>query len=213
MITVYLLFQAIDIQAIDKPEKENGMDKRKKQSGSVTLETIIVLPVFLFLFLFIFSLFPIVKAQNEMMHALVQSTKSLSLDSYLSESVHSLEDSNGLWANVSDMVIDIIRVMNTDNHYTYMGNWYKTTNPDPNIAKMRFVGYLAGGDEAVADKILRSFGVTNGLDGVEFKMEVKEGLLSVTIKYEIGYIFDFIKKIPMEQTITSKLWAVSGSPH
>ena len=60
-----------------------------KQRGSTTLETSIVLPIFIFIFLFIFGLFSIVSAQNQMTHALIQSTKSMSLDSYITESVDS----------------------------------------------------------------------------------------------------------------------------
>ena len=63
------------------------MKAYENQRGSVTLETSIVLPIFIFLFLFIYGLFSVIAAQNQMTHALVQSTKSLSLDSYLTENV------------------------------------------------------------------------------------------------------------------------------
>ena len=58
------------------------MKQRKKQSGSVTLETAIILPIFVIMFMAVIGLFRVVVAQNQMTHVLVQTTKSLSLDSY-----------------------------------------------------------------------------------------------------------------------------------
>lgn len=85
------------------------MKAYENQRGSVTLETSIVLPIFIFLFLFIYGLFSVIAAQNQMTHALVQSTKSLSLDSYLAENVESAgEAGTKFWGGLSDMVSDYL---------------------------------------------------------------------------------------------------------
>ena len=184
------------------------MEKNEKQRGSVTLETSIVLPIFIFLFLFIYGLFSVIAAQNQMTHALVQSTKSMSLDSYLMENVESAgEAGTKFWGGLSDMVLDIVR-LNNNEYFTSQTDWYTSEDGNPDIAKKRFVGYLTGGDEDAAEKKLKDMGIVDGLDGVTFTTKVEGEILTVTIKYEIQYWFDFfgMGKIPMEQTIKSRLW-------
>ena len=76
------------------------------------------------------------------------------------------------------------------------------------IAKERFVGYLAGGDENKAEEKLKGMGIVDGLEGIAFETKVEGEVLTVTIKYKIQYWFDFLGmgEIPMEQTIKSRLW-------
>lgn len=184
------------------------MKAYEKQRGSVTLETSIVLPIFIFLFLFIYGLFSVIATQNQMTHALVQSTKSLSLDSYLTENLDSAaEEGTKFWGGLSDMVLDIVR-LNNNEYYSSQTDWYKSEDGNPDIAKKRFIGYLTGGDEDAAKEKLKNMGIVDGLDGVTFTTKVEGEILTVTIKYEIQYWFDFfgMGKIPMEQTIKSRLW-------
>lgn len=184
------------------------MNIKKNQTGSVTLETSIVLPIFVFLFLFVFGLFSVIGAQNQMTNTLVQTTKSMSLDSYLLENVESAgEASTKFWGGLSDMVLDIVR-LNNDEHFTSHTDWYKSKDGNSDIAKKRFIGYLTGGDKNAADKKLKDMGIVGGLDGITFTTKVDGEILTVTINYEIQYWFDFFKmgKIPMEQTIKSRLW-------
>lgn len=184
------------------------MKTYEKQRGSVTLETSIVLPIFILIFLFVYGLFSVIAAQNQMTHALVQSTKSLSLDSYLTENVESAaEAGTKFWGGLSDMVLDIVRLNNND-YFSSQTDWYKSKKGNPDIAKKRFVGYLTGGDEGAADEKLKNLGIVDGLDGVTFTTKVDGESLTVTINYEIQYLFDFcgMGKIPMEQTIKSHLW-------
>lgn len=180
---------------------------KQNERGSVTLETCIVLPIFLFLFLFVFGLFGVVSAHNQMTHALIQSAKSMSLDSYLLENVDSAgEAGTKFWGGLSDMVLDLVRLDN-DPYFTSDTDWYKTDNGSE-IAKKRFIGYFAGGDASEADKKLKALKITNGLDGVSFTVDVQEEIFTVTMKYNIQYWFDFLDsgKIPMEQTIKGRLW-------
>ena len=184
------------------------MYMNKSQRGSVTLETSIILPIFLLLFLFIYGLFAIVAAQNQMTHALIQSTKSLSLDSYLTENVESLpEEGLNFWGGLEHMVIDIVR-LNNDENFSSRNNWYTSDGGGNQIAKERFVGYLAGGDENKAEEKLKGMGIVDGLEGIAFETKVEGEVLTVTIKYKIQYWFDFLGmgEIPMEQTIKSRLW-------
>lgn len=184
------------------------MKEQEVQRGSVTLETSIILPIFLFLFLFLYGLFAIIRVQNQMTHALVQSTKSLSLDSYLTENVESAaENGTKFWGGLSDMVLDLVRVDNNP-YFSSRTDWYKLENGNADIVKKRFIGYLTGGDEDAAKEKMKALGIVGGLDGVTFQTKVDGEILNVTIKYQIQYWFDFfgMGKIPMEQTIKSRLW-------
>ena len=97
--------------------------------------------------------------------------------------------------------------MNNDEHFTSRTDWYKTKK-GADVAKKRFIGYLAGGDEDAAREKLNNLGIVDGIDGVSFETDIEGEELTVTIKYEIQYWFDFFGagKIPMEQTIKSRLW-------
>ena len=184
------------------------MLKDESQKGSVTLETSIVLPIFIVIILFVYGLFSIVSAQNQVSHALIQSSKSLSLDSYLTENVESAaEAGTSFWGGLSNMVEDLARMSN-DQHFSSMTDWYSTTSAGANVAKDRFVGYLSGGDESAANEKLENMGVVNGLSGITFETNVAGEELTITIKYQLQYWFDAfdLGKIPMEQTITTRLW-------
>ncbi len=180
---------------------------KNKEKGSVTLETTLVLPFFLFMFLLIFGLFSVVGARNQISHALVQSSKSMSLDAYYLERVASAgESGTKFWKSLGDAVLDIVRLDN-DKHFSARTDWY-SGNAGATVAKDRFVGYLSGGDEAEADEILDALGVIDGLDGMQFKTEIADDVMTVTINYTLQFVFDVFDmgKIPMEQSIKVKLW-------
>lgn len=185
------------------------MKKNDRQRGSLTLETAIVLPIFLFMFLMIFGLFSIVSAQNQISHALIQSGRSMSLDPYFLEKVDSAgEAGTKFWGGLSDMVLDLVRLDN-DVHFTSHTDWYESENGNTTVAKNRFVGYLAGGNQEKADQKLRDLGVVGGLSGVKFKTEViDKSELKITISYKLQYVLDAFDmgKIPIEQYVLVKLW-------
>ena len=185
------------------------MKKFKGQKGSITLETTLVLPFFIFMFLMIFGLFSIVSARNQISHALIQSSKSMSLDPYYYERVKSAgEDDTAFWGSLSDAVLDIIS-LNDDKHFLSQTSWYSNEGDSTGIAKDRFVGYLAGGDEAKAEEILKNLGVVGGLDGVKFTTEVaSDYTVTITIHYTLQYVLDAFDmgQIPIEQSVKVKLW-------
>lgn len=191
----------------------------KNDKGSVTLEMTIFLPIFMFIFIFIFGLFPIVAARNKITHTLVQSTKSLSMDSYITENVNSLYKDSTFWGGFSDAVIGLFRLKNAeeDKYFSSQNDWYENKeNPkslkkgeSPNeIARLRFIGFLSGGNESEADEKLKNLGVIDGLTGMQFEVEVEDEDVTVTIKYKLKYIIDFYNmgELPMEQSMTSRLW-------
>lgn len=186
------------------------MKQRKKQSGSVTLETAIILPIFVIMFMAVIGLFRVVVAQNQMTHVLVQTTKSLSLDSYFSSSLkkEQIAEILPVWGGISDLVLDVANNVTGDDYFTSNETWYEGSGNADSIARDRFIGYLSGGDKGEGQEKLEGLGIVNGLNGLKVKAEVQGEELSVTITYEIQYWFDMfgMGKIPMKQTMHSRMW-------
>ena len=63
------------------------MRNQGRQSGSVTLEAAIILPIFCTLFMALNGMFFIFSAQNQITHALVQSANSMGMDAYANEAI------------------------------------------------------------------------------------------------------------------------------
>lgn len=186
------------------------MHKRNRgESGAIILETSIVLPIFMLVVLFIYGFFGIVGAQNQITHALLQSSKSLSLDPYLLENIDSVAKANTFWSSFGDMLLDYSRMSN-DEHFSSMGNWYEGPG-QASLVEDRFVGYLTGGDKGEAEAKLRGLGVIGGLDGMNFDMEISSEDMTISVEYKLRFLFDAfgMGEIPVEQKITTRLWGVN----
>lgn len=195
------------------------MKRVKNQQGSLTLETAIVLPIFIFIVLFIFSLFGVISTHNQISHAFIQAAKSLSLDPYIyQEAELAGEDATKFWGGLSDMAIDIMRIDN-DPYFISTSDWSENGRSEDasdivlsvneSTAKMRFIGYLTGGDEAAAEEKLDNLGVVNGLDGVSFALSVDgDDMMTIRISYAIELVFDFWNSGEMQinQELKVKLW-------
>lgn len=181
------------------------MKQKKSQKGSITLETAIILPIFFFMFMAVIGIFRVVVAQNQMTHVLVQTTKSMALDAYLADSVGTGD--NEIYKDLVSLVLKVESNIGADEYFVSSDKWYDGGNAD-SVAKKRFIGYLSGGDTEAAQEKLEGIGIVDGLDGVKFQTAVNGEEFSVTISYEIQYWFDMfgMGKIPMNQTLTSRLW-------
>ena len=180
----------------------------QSKKGSMVLETALVLPLFMFTFLFIFSVIPIFSTRNQMTHALIQTTKSLSMDPYLNEAYKlPSNNNNNFWGGLDDVLSDAYRTLRYgDQYYSNKNNWYVVSNSD-DVVRNRFYGYL-GGDEDGANAYLKNLRVKDGKDGVSIEYEVVDGHLHVTIHYTIQYLFDFagLGGIDMTHTAVAKMW-------
>lgn len=191
-----------------------------REQGSLILETSIVLPIFILIMVFILGIFNVVYAQNQMVHTLVQMSSSLSMDSYLTGKVNSIEKVEGGFDGLDDVFIELKRnVIGNDPHFTSKKEWFyldadhplergTVATADSTIAKNRFIGYLTGGDEKAAEKRLDALGVVNGLNGMTFTMQYDGTDVIVTIEYTLQFWADYfgIGKVPMKQTIRAKRW-------
>lgn len=182
---------------------------RERSDGALMIELSIVLPIFMLIILCIYGLFSITSAQNQITHALFQSSRSLSLDPYLTEHVDSVHEAKTFWAGLDSIFTDFWRRSN-DEHFSSATNWYISENGNAYLAKQRFVGYLAGGDETAADETLRALGVVGGLKGLTFDMSVTGSDMTITIQYELQFWMDAfdLGKIPIEQSVTARLWGL-----
>lgn len=189
------------------------MIEKKYTKGSIILETSIVLPIFILVILFVYGMFVIISAQNVITHTLIQSSKSLSFDPYITTHVESVAESKTFWSSFSSIILDYARLSN-DEYFSSISNWYdeggnKSSDGErADLAKSRFIGYLAGGDKVEAEKKIKSLGVINGLNGMQFSVSISGNDMTITIKYALQFWFDAfdLGKIPMEQAITVRLW-------
>ncbi len=176
----------------------------------MTLETALVLPIFFFFFLGIFGFFGFIAARNQIHHALIQSAKSLSTDSYMVEKVDTIGSADfHWWENLSDMATDIYRAQ-FDQNYTSRTKWYDS-NSNTDVVKKRFIAYLTGsGSDKEAQEKLETIGVKNGLKGIVFEYQVVNGDLIITLKYDLHLWVDLfgIVNIPMEDTVRAKMWGL-----
>lgn len=186
--------------------------QKKKESGVITLEACVSVFIFLFLMLLLSGLFKMFMAQNMTAHVLLESTQSLALDEY---SAKKLGHGDG-FGSVGDLINTIFGWTNNDNFTSYEKCY--TTGKDAQVnveaVKRRFIGYLAGGEdakkaEAAADAFLKKVKVVNGVKGLDFKESyVENGTLHIVLKYELEQeinIWD-VTNVKVRQTACSKLW-------
>ena len=192
------------------------LKKRKNRKGTVTLETAIFLPIFFFIFFAIFGVFGVILARHQVRHACIQTAKSLSHDSFLTEQFDTRDESKGelLYKSISSLAETFIRWVFDNTSYSTIDKWYTSSNTSSgqDIVKNRFIGFLAGGNKDDADKYLQNLGVKNGVDGITFQYWVANGELTLQVDYTVQYWFKMFgaEDIPMSHTIKTKMWGYSG---
>lgn len=185
--------------------------KRKSEQGVITLEACVSVLSFLVLMLLLSSLFVMFMAQNMTSHTLLQTSESLSLDVYATEKLYPNPDEA---LTVGALVTEFVTKMygNADSNPYYITNtrWYQGDSQEiANQVKKRFIGYLTGGDEAGADKLLKQMNVVDGLDGLDFtESYVDNNTLYIVLKYDLQYDFNVfaVGNVEVKQTTCSKLW-------
>ena len=73
----------------------------------------------------------------------------------------------------------------------------------------RFIGYIAGGDETKADRILKSVYIVDGLEGLDFsKSYVKNNTLHIELNYKLHYMISdkLLPPVSITQKCAAKLW-------
>lgn len=182
-----------------------------KQEGAVTLEACVSVLSFLILMLLLSSLFVMFMAQTTTAHALLQTVQSLSMDVY---TIESFGMGDGMIGSVGDVVggivVNLFGSASNNPYYVSGKPWHKGADSEVGEAvKMRFIGYLTGGDEKRADELLTQMNVVKGLKGLDFSDSyVINDTLYAVVKYELEYDFNIwnVKPEPVEQKACAKLW-------
>ncbi len=174
---------------------------KKREEGLLSLEASISLTIFIFLMLFMYSFFVFFEARNAMAHTLLATAQSLSLDAY--EKGKAIDDEN---------IISLVKqlyyvVVSEDSSFVSAGEL--TGDNVESQVKERFIAYLADGDVAKANKILKRYNIDGGVDGLDFSESTYEGdKLKIVLKYKIEYEFQVfaLDGHEMKQSVCSKTW-------
>jgi len=107
-------------------------EKLLRERASVTLEAAIILPIFCFLFMALNGVFFVFSAQNQVMHTLVQTANSLSLDPYWNEKT-GVEN-----PNVSIILQNFERSITQDKSFSSTESWHKNETVSSGVLEDRF---------------------------------------------------------------------------
>jgi hypothetical protein len=205
----------------------------KNQNGAVSLEACIVVTMFIFFMLTLYSLFILFLAHNSIGHAILESSESLSLDSYYYD-VMDKEANESIGGLIGEAAKQLFGLNSTTKHYSADDSQWakeiksidqatatdaekadyakKVTDQQKGIAaaaKDRFIAYFADGKVDAAKEKLKLYKVVNGLDGLDFSdSKIVDGDINITVKYQIDYEFNFFNllKQDVHQSSKSKLW-------
>lgn len=173
-----------------------------KERASVTLEAAIILPIFCFLFMALNGVFFVFSAQNQVMHALVQTANSLSLDPYWNEKT-GVEN-----PNVSNMLQNFERSITQDKSFSSTESWHKNETVSSGVLEDRFYSYFTGdGNKISAYTKLKKLGVVGNM---ELSGTVNNGDLTLVAKYKMKFWFNFFKTEPLDlsQKVKVHLWGL-----
>ncbi len=211
--------------------------KKQSERGLLSLEACIAVVIFMFFMLFLYSFFSFFEARNEMAHVLLATANSLSLDTYetgkleksgnLSQLIYgaykNFSPNNGfvnkdLWNEVLTKDVDedtwdgSVYVSDSNGEeleqddYGRSGVYSSTLG---STVRERFVAYLAGEDQAEAERLLKRYHIAGGLNGLDFSgTHIASGKLYITLTYKIELEFNAFGwgKMTMQQSVCSKLW-------
>ena len=159
------------------------MNKEGTERGSMTLEACMVVPMFIALMLLVNGLFIFFIGQQVIANALVQSAKSLSFDPYAIERIQG-EDTSFI-AELIQGAYDLLDVGGGD--YVSSTKWYEEDDIVDEV-KDRFLLYLSPTN---ADNMLKTFGIKNGVAGLDFsESSIEDGILTIKVSYVQEFIFN-----------------------
>mgnify|MGYP007021018950 FL=1 len=173
-----------------------------KERASVTLEAAIILPIFCFLFMALNGVFFVFSAQNQVMHALVQTANSLSLDPYWNEKT-GVEN-----PNVSTILQRFERYAVRDQSFSSAESWHKNETVSSGVLEDRFYSYFTGdGNKLSAYTKLKKLGVVGNM---ELSGTVNNGDLTLVAKYKMKFWFNLFKTEPLDlsQKVKVHLWGL-----
>ena len=187
---------------VEDTVENNLKETLLRERASVTLEAAIILPIFCFLFMALNGVFFVFSAQNQVMHTLVQTANSLSLDPYWNEKI-SLENTS-----VSTILQRFERYVVRDKSFSSAESWHKNETVSSGVLEDRFYSYFTGGENKISgyDK-LKKLGVVGNM---ELSGTVSNGDLTLVAKYKMKFWFNLFKTEPLDlsQKVKVHLWGL-----
>lgn len=199
--------------------------RKKSEDGTISLEAAIMMPVFIFVIMFIYGIMLMFSGQQLINHALIQSSESLSIDSYADSKLVKDNQTNIVYELYSDLITYDTKKSFLDNlnsRSNFRADQSKWYNPEKkeqyekrtDVIRRRFIGYLTNEEDVnkgknEADAILKKYGVKDGIDGVDFSESViKDGIMTIKAKFKQEFIFDFqgLASFDREIVIKVKMW-------
>ncbi len=181
----------------------------KRDSGVVSLEACIVLPIFVFLILFFYGFMFLFAGEQLVSHALIQSAVSLSLDSYATDKLSDSSEVDSFMQDLFNSALVEVAEAEGETSHSSSEKWYADQSSVQSEVESRFISYLANGDMETANAKLDQFGVVNGIDGISFsECKVEDDVLTITIEYKQEYLMDAFGLLSYDRTktITQKMW-------
>lgn len=185
----------------------------KKERGIITVESSMVLMLITLFILFLFSFGRVYRAQNLVSHAVLQSADAVALESYLRETAFEND--------VNDVVNLASHITSSSAISSESLESLRTANI-PKIAKDKFFAAIASTKE-VADAKLRSLGVKDGIDGIDFSeckidLTTDDVIVAITYTIEMQYpVFGAneitVTKAAKAKTFGEILFAVTTKPN
>lgn len=174
--------------------------KRKKESGVLTLEAAILMPIFIMLALALDGMFLFYMGQQIMVHTAAQTAKSMAFDPYAVARVQS-DSGDGL----ADLFVDFFGMFGSGHSSTEDWSSEKSTKDIADVARERFTAYLRG-DKASGNGLLDIIGVSGGIDGIDFSESKIEGeYLLLKIRYTQEFPFNLMDIASFSRLISLKV--------
>ena len=187
--------------------------KAKNDEGAIALEACISLTIFMIVMFSLYSIICMFTAQSMISHALQQAGQSLALENYKNAKweVNTLQSIpiailGKITGNISDRSNENLDVSGGAFSDSMPLQSYNVSS----MAKSRFKSFL-GGNQQQADALLKSLGVVDGADGINFgktKIYGDDLVLNVTYKIRLAFYIEMVHFVEFEstQTVCCRLW-------
>lgn len=183
------------------------------EDGAIALEACIALTLFMIVMMSLYSMIAMFTAQSVISHALQQAGQSVALENYKNNEL-SVKTLQAIPLYILQKVTDGIGASSAEEFDAAGGNFTDTVKAESTtvavIAKKRFTSYL-GGNEKNADVLLKSMGVKEGVNGINFTQCTVSGddvVLKVTYKIRLAFYIEMFHfgEFESTQTVCCRLW-------
>lgn len=184
------------------------------ERGSVSIEACILVPLFFFLIMFLYGILMAMTVRSSMTHALVEATKSLSVDAFFFNTIKTGDWISGVGDGVTRLYIK--GQATGDGDFVSYDNWMDGGGDLDEVAQRRLYAYMSGNGQSpedgyssetareTVDKMLKAVGI----DNLTVSAKVSDNNIIVDITYNYRFLFDgnkrFIQNI--HQSAMSRLW-------